>query len=337
MALGLKNLNPYITDISQSVDVIGGSSYIRTARFRDRKVALKARRLADGGHRRLERWAWRPMMEVIIWQRLKHPNILELDGIYENMDLEESSSLTLVSPWMDHGNIEDYLLQYPGANRLQLVRDITLGLSYLHESLDVPVVHGNLRASNVLINSNGRACLAGFSLTRFHGNGQTGDWSDDDTGILLGHIRWMAPERLDPERYGMTLHTSNTTATDIYAFGMVIYEIYTGQQPFYHVPNDYAAIRLVLAGDRPVYPDQDSAGKEFSDTMWDMARDCWRDAREDRPAAKELVRRVAALIVDDVPTIAEDEPTVAEDGPTIVENTVVVVEGVLNAPQVAPT
>ncbi|KZO99044.1 kinase-like protein [Calocera viscosa TUFC12733] len=284
-----KNLTPYITNISEFAVADGSSSYIRMGRLGYYGVALKTRPLDLAGDSESQRLATlRFVEELKIWQLLKHPSILELDGFYEYEG--EQTLPALVSPWMNYGNIGDYLLHHLNVNRLALLYDIALGLSYLHGSLDVPIVHHNLQARNILIRPNGQACLTGFSEARFQGDLC---WRDNMVTAPV-NARWMAPERLYPERYGMTLQTSNTPAVDIYSFGMVIYEIYTGQKPFYRVQNDLRIPGLIFAGARPPYPDQEAARMGLREEVWDMAEDCWREERENRPTAKELVERVVA-------------------------------------------
>ena len=55
-------------------------------------------------------------MEVLLWRRLNHPNILPFYGASTSQN-----QFSLVSPWMEHGNILSYTRKHPEANKLQLV------------------------------------------------------------------------------------------------------------------------------------------------------------------------------------------------------------------------
>ena len=119
--------------------------------------------------------------------------------------------------------------------------DVTSGLEYLHQH---DFVHGDLKGvsaslcckvrvvgdidmqANILINSERRACLADFGLAAIIEDTTSGDGpSGNKTG---GTTRWMAPEILDPDRFGYTKRSRKrlpSKSTDIYALGMTILEV----------------------------------------------------------------------------------------------------------------
>ncbi|KAJ6577986.1 kinase-like domain-containing protein [Mycena capillaripes] len=135
--------------------------------------------------------------EVLIWKELSHPNVLPLLGI----DLTaRKPSCCLVSPWMKNGNVMAFLERYPNwypySNKISLVRDIANGLEYLHD-LDPPVVHGDIKGANILINDDGRACLADFGLALAF---ETQAFSTSSAGSTRGTLRWLAPEILDSSK-----------------------------------------------------------------------------------------------------------------------------------------
>ena len=91
--------------------------------------------------------------------------------------------------------------------------------------------------ANILINKDRRACIADFGLTTITGvashAGSEASWTSlisNDTLVSFtagGTQRWMSPELLDPERFGMPESEGNrpTRQSDCYALGMVIYEV----------------------------------------------------------------------------------------------------------------
>ena len=91
--------------------------------------------------------------------------------------------------------------------------------------------------ANILINQDRRACIADFGLSTITGvatrAGVGGSWTSlisNDTLMSFtagGTRRWMSPELLDPERFGMPESENNrpTRQSDCYALGMVIYEV----------------------------------------------------------------------------------------------------------------
>ncbi|KAJ7490138.1 kinase-like domain-containing protein [Mycena galericulata] len=149
--------------------------------------------------------------EALVWKDLHHPNILTFIGI----DRESfPTSLCMVSPWMEHGTVLNYLKDHGRENVGKLLFEVAQGLQYLHSH---NVVHGDLRGANILINEDWSACLADFGLSVF-ANATT----STHTSTRAGSMYWMAPELIDPERFGCRY--ARTPASDVYAFGCVCLE-----------------------------------------------------------------------------------------------------------------
>ncbi|KAJ7160764.1 kinase-like domain-containing protein [Mycena filopes] len=188
----------------------GGYGDIFHASHNGRPVALKRMRFFLRGSD-LRRIRLKLCREALIWKDLQHPHILPFMGIDRD---SFSASLCMVSPWMEHGTIINYLNQHGHANVDKLLYEIAQGLQYLHSQ---DIVHGDLRGTNILITEDWRACLADFGLSVFS------DATSSMTTNRGGSPYWMAPELLDPDTYG--LEFVRTTATDVYAYGCVCLEV----------------------------------------------------------------------------------------------------------------
>ncbi|KZT50793.1 kinase-like protein [Calocera cornea HHB12733] len=282
--LTLKDLTAGIENISGNPVGGGARGNVWTALYIKEKVALKTIR-ASG-----RKWEKHFVRELRAWTGLSHPNLLPLYGVCTH----GLSGLAMVSPWMDFGRILDYLNDHKEARRDPLILGIAKGLCYLH-TLEDPIAHGDLRAANVLVNAEHEACLADFGLARFVFTSQ--DTSESESGTQ-GNERWMPPERFSDTE--MTSATSVTTVADVYAFGMVIYEIYTGLKPFHHVRNHFIVVRMVSAGDIMQRPTLEGTDTELWDGMWALAEDCWKKEPHARPTAEELVARVGVMVRDAV-------------------------------------
>ncbi|KAG7089824.1 hypothetical protein E1B28_011472 [Marasmius oreades] len=83
------------------------------------------------------------LREAIVWRQLKHPNVLPFLGIYYLDDTHRR--LSLVSPWMEKGNLMEFLQATPwkSVNHHLLASDVAAGLCYLHS---MKIVHGDLKA-----------------------------------------------------------------------------------------------------------------------------------------------------------------------------------------------
>ena len=107
------------------------------------------------------------------------------------------------------------------------------------------------------------------------------------TCVEGGTFRWMSPELLDPESFGLE-ESRPTKESDCYALGMVIYEVLSGQVPF-ALKTSPVVIRMVLEGKRPERP-QGGEGGRFTDAIWGLLELCWKPQASDR-ARVETVHR----------------------------------------------
>lgn len=165
---------------------------------------------------------------------------------------------------------------------------------------DQKIVHGNLRGvcsrvpyspscpsfihlqANILIDDDGHARLAGFALVTIASD-RTSVTSTQGAG---GAVAWMSPELLYPQKFGLEKRRP-TTGSDCYALGMVIYEVLCGRAPFSN-RKDPEVVLLVLQGERPERPRREE-GKMFTDEMWEIVEDCWRQGPNDRISARNVL------------------------------------------------
>ncbi|KAG6824792.1 hypothetical protein H0H92_005822, partial [Tricholoma furcatifolium] len=212
--------------------------------------------------------------EVILCGYLAdHPNILPLLGVYR-----EGAMQSLVYPWMESGDLASYLKRYPDSNRIQLLYDVSLGLQFLHER---SIVHGDLKGTNILVNDYGRACIADFGLSSI-----LPSWGG-------------TPHYQAPELFGEAF---NTKSTDIYAFGCLAYEVFTGKQPFSGNCNASVIMNKVSKGQRPKRPFSGSASRNFrglTEDVWALIEACWTAHPMDRPAIDTVIQRLERALSDD--------------------------------------
>ena len=137
--------------------------------------------------------------------------------------------------------------------------------------------------NNILIDRDEHAILADFGLITLI----TDQRSFASTCLEGGTVRWMSPELMDPEKYGLK-RSRSTRKSDCYALGMVIYEILSECTP-YNTVNSFAILRKVLAGERPERP-KGEAWKRFTTSVWDVVKLCWDAQPEKRPDARAVLR-----------------------------------------------
>lgn len=189
----------------------GGSGHVYKACFDDGFLAAVKR--LDSQRKDLKKEFEN---EVVLMSRVQHPNIISLLGycihgdtnflVYELM---QNGSLETQLHGPSHGSALSWHL------RMKIALDTARGLEYLHEHCNPPVVHRDIKSSNILLDSHFNAKLSDFGLaiTRSQGKSEI---------KLSGTLGYVAPEYL--------LDGKLTEKSDVYAFGVVLLELLMGKK-----------------------------------------------------------------------------------------------------------
>ncbi|PBK69870.1 kinase-like protein [Armillaria solidipes] len=211
--------------------------------------------------------------EALVWQKLSFKYVLPFLGIdAENFPRQPC----MVSPWMSNGTAPHFLKQNPSANIDKLLFEIAQGIEYLHSQ---SVVHGDIKGGNILIDEQWHPRLADFGLTVFAD--ATRQFTTDQGGTL----RWMAPELLRPSG-----NFKRTFSSDIYAYGCVCVELYSGRVPFPDITHEVRIIEMVLSGDIPPRP------ASMTDPLWQLVCVCCENGADMRPGASEIVEMLRTFL-----------------------------------------
>src|SRR5262249_14894134 len=150
--------------------------------------------------------------EVRIARQVSHPNVCRV------YDLGEMEGLYFLSmeyvDGEDLGSLLRRIGRLPGDKALEIARKLCAGLAAAHEK---GVLHRDLKPTNVMLDGRGQVLLTDFGLA-----GLAGDFEGAE--VRNGTPAYMAPEQLAGEEV--------TIKSDIYALGLVLYEIFTGKLPF---------------------------------------------------------------------------------------------------------
>ncbi|KAF5378042.1 hypothetical protein D9757_011511 [Collybiopsis confluens] len=227
--------------------------------------------------------------EALIWRQLKHPNVLPLLGVSSELFFP---SFCLISPWMANSNVVSYLRRNPQHSFSQTaISRYCCRLDYLH-TRSPPIIHGDIRGANILVNASGHCCLADFGLSVITTTSEA--WSSATTSAMKGAIRWMAPEYVRQD--GSTDTLSNHTPRDVYAFGCTIIEILTGKMPFYDRKTDVAVLLSLISGERPARP----RDIWYPETVWEIATSCWAEDGQSRLNAATIYDRFKLMRTDPI-------------------------------------
>ena len=259
--------------------------------------------------------------EVVTWKSLRHPNVLPLLGVTMG-----DGHFAMISEWMANGDINGYVKAHRDANRFELVgiysyfllRQSQMKLLFAAQrrfpGIDIYPWRGDdTRGSergmvsnasagqhnnaffikaNILIDQDGHARLADFGLLTIVSDSTYPTTSSSSKSS--GTVRWMSPERLDPDRVENA--KGPTKESDCYALGMVILEVLTGQPPFPRYTS-LIVMKKIVDGERPERP-QGPKAMWFTDDLWGMLEQCWSFQPEVRPtvqAVLECLERSSAV------------------------------------------
>ncbi|KDQ07873.1 hypothetical protein BOTBODRAFT_94459, partial [Botryobasidium botryosum FD-172 SS1] len=251
------------------------------------KVAMKTPRgrFADEVKNRISfflRDIKRLVREAKVWSHLNHPNILPFLGL-----CELDSMSFLVSPWMENGHAFEFVQKHPEADCLQLLAQVAKGLEYLH-AFNPPVIHGDLRGPNILISEFGNAYIADFGLSELNLEGYDPRYSTP--WLIAGHPRWQAPETI---KATTKEEARRNVATDIFAFGRVMLELFTKAVPFSYILVDFQVMLLVMQGNIPKRPfNVEAVSRGLSGDMWKLMLNCWDVDPSQRPNAESIVAQL---------------------------------------------
>lgn len=163
--------------------------------------------------------------------------------------------------------------------------------------------------ANILIDQNGHARLTDFGLLTFVSDPTNPTGSS--TATSAGTTRWMSPELLCPEQFGLT-QTRPTKESDYYALGMVILEVLSGHAPFAS-DNEFIVMRKVTEGTHPERP------KEvwFTDDLWRILEQCWSPRLRDRPNIETILACLGRLSITLPPSAGEPATHFETDSATM--------------------
>ncbi|KAK7437405.1 hypothetical protein VKT23_018650 [Stygiomarasmius scandens] len=266
-----------VTKIGEHPVASGGFGEIWRGRVGDHLACLKIVRIY--GESDVQKLLKEFLKEAILWRQLTHPNVTPFLGLYFLDSTKQR--VCLISPWMENGNLRKYLSNHPVEfeDRIRLAYDVACGLSYLHEE---KIIHGDLKGDNILISTTGRASIADFGLSRV-ANSDALKWTSFSTSNhgRGGSTRWLAPECLFKGERA-------TYSSDIYAFGGVGYEAFTGLVPFHEFTHDGAILFQLMDRKRP-------SRSGITSVVWSILQDCWNQDPLARPIAEALPHRLASI------------------------------------------
>ncbi|KAJ1701717.1 hypothetical protein LUZ63_001496 [Rhynchospora breviuscula] len=179
------------------------------------KLEVAIKRVSHGSKQGMKQF----IAEVVSIGRLRHRNLVQLFGY-----CRRRGELLLVYDYMPNGSLDQYLYsghEKPTLNwiqRFKIIKGVAAGLLYLHEEWEQVVVHRDIKASNVLLDSELNGRLGDFGLAILYDHGTEADITN-----VVGTMGYLAPE--------LTRTGKASPLTDVFAFGAFMLEVVCGRRP----------------------------------------------------------------------------------------------------------
>ncbi|KAG9156148.1 hypothetical protein Leryth_015557 [Lithospermum erythrorhizon] len=160
--------------------------------------------------------------EAQIISKIRHRNLLALRGFCVASDSIQGKRRYLVYDFMENGSLDDHLFNQSGIQlswprRKNIILDVAKGLAYLHHGIKPAIYHRDIKATNILLDTEMKAKVADFGLAKQSKEGQS-----HQTTRVAGTYGYLAPE--------YALYGQLTEKSDVYSFGIVILEVMSGRR-----------------------------------------------------------------------------------------------------------
>lgn len=251
--------------------------------------------------------------EVVVLSQINHRNTVKLLGCC----LEEEVPL-LVYEFVSNGTLFDHIHKrksqqsIPWKIRLKIASETAGVLSYLHSSATIPIIHRDVKSTNILLDENFTAKVSDFGASKL----VPLDQADLNT-IVQGTLGYLDPEYLQTSQL--------TEKSDVYSFGVVLVELITGKVPLSFSRSEeernlsmYFLIALKQNQLREILDKSLSRDLDYEQLkeVARLAKRCLRVKGEERPTMKMVAAELEGLC-----RMAFGHPWIVDDKSSIVEET----------------
>lgn len=220
--------------------------------------------------------------EVEMMSVVRHPNLV----LYMGACGDPVTPLCIVSELFTGGSLFEYLhddhdFRPPTMNCISFALNIARGMFYLHSS-QPSILHRDLKSRNILLS--GRKGVDGvphvvicdFGLCQLFGEeSQSGNGTS-----VIGTASYMAPDVIGGDSY--------EGADDVYSYGILLHEIFSGQVPYSGLRAMQVAYGVANEGLRP----ESEWDSSFPAKIRELMKDCWKAERSDRPTFDKIIERL---------------------------------------------
>ncbi|KAF3772197.1 putative leucine-rich repeat receptor-like protein kinase [Nymphaea thermarum] len=233
-------------------------------------------------------------VEIKLLTKVHHKYLVSFYGF-----CEEGENMVLLYEYMSGGNLRELLSEDSRSSvvaswkqRLNIALSSAIGLEYLHSGCRPPVIHRDVKTSNILLNEISEAKIADFGLSKICA-------TEDNTHMTTTVAG--TPGYVDPEYYNTNKLTEKS---DVYSFGVVLLELITGHRAILTVESQRVHILQwvtpkIMSGDVKGIVDPRLQGRYDVNSIWtvvEVALTCGEEKAIGRPTMTEVVKGLRAAL-----------------------------------------
>lgn len=215
--------------------------------------------------------------EVAVLCKTRHVNILRFMGYICK------PHLIIMTEWCEGTSLYKHLhvldMKFELFTLVEIIRQTAQGMDYLHTK---NIIHRNIKSNNIFIHDDLTVKIGDFGLAIAKNR-----WTESQ--LLTESIFWMAPEVIRLQE-----NNSYSFQSDVYAFGIVIYELLTGKLPYTDIIYKYQI--LFMVGDGYLSPDLSKLRQDTPQALRRLLENCIKYRRDDRPFFHHILASLEGLM-----------------------------------------
>ncbi|XP_028325138.1 mitogen-activated protein kinase kinase kinase 21 [Gouania willdenowi] len=278
---------PFSELVLEEIIGVGGFGKVYRGTWKDQEVAVKAAR--QDPDEDITATAGGVKQEAKLFSMLQHANIIKLEGVC----LEEPN-LCLVMEYARGGTLNRVLTgrRIPPHILVNWAVQIARGMHYLHEEAVVPIIHRDLKSSNILLLETIENDDIGRKTLKITDFGLAREWHKTTKMSAAGTYSWMAPEVIKSSLF--------SKGSDVWSYGVLLWELLTGEVPYRGI--DGLAVAYGVAVNKLTLPIPSTCPELFAKLM----EECWDQDPHVRPSFSCILDQLSAIEEAVMATMPQD-------------------------------
>ncbi|XP_069394521.1 mitogen-activated protein kinase kinase kinase 21 isoform X1 [Paralichthys olivaceus] len=278
---------PFSELVLEEIIGVGGFGKVYRGTWKDQEVAVKAAR--QDPDEDITATSGSVKQEAKLFSMLQHPNIIKLEGVC----LEEPN-LCLVMEYARGGTLNRVLTgrRIPPHILVNWAVQIARGMHYLHEEAVVPIIHRDLKSSNILLLETIENDDIGRKTLKITDFGLAREWHKTTKMSAAGTYSWMAPEVIKSSLF--------SKGSDVWGYGVLLWELLTGEVPYRGI--DGLAVAYGVAVNKLTLPIPSTCPEPFAKLM----EECWDQDPHVRPSFSCILEQLSAIEEAVMATMPQD-------------------------------